>query len=627
MKRFIILTCLLFLIVSVATAKQFRLVTDPDQLSPGDEIMLVNIANNRTVHIHQVNDNSDRHTQLSTYPVTIVDNVINADELMMTFILGGQTDEWKLQISNLKLNSDNISSNYTPIYNTSAPEYIRFQSGYQTNAKPIKIDFNGNFADISYNVKPDYHMQYIDSKFHLSDTTEPCGDSNTAVSIFKAIQENEPTTSLPEPYKYYSTTLSWNNTPNDFIHEQTFGDICLKFYQGTGRYQPRTTTSSVRLYRTNYITIELPDNANITSIHITTTEKTEYLLPGSDCNSDPLSTNSSTIEWYAHTPVNLITITNGTAIEETNPGSTSISSIVVNYYEKPQPVVPTPTVSYDPSTDILSIQVLDPDKNPINNASLYFCFTEDEQTPDKNTIQNIYDIPVLLSQVCDPGTYYLWVYASIDGYSDSTPTKYGPFTVEPPHGSDDIEYRLFSGNLTEMHWYIITSSDGSYALGSPDNDIYSACELPISNVGTPHYWARFNEFNETGILEFQYVDGQFIEKRTKLPLQPKDPVSRTVSDAYITIDNTDPDNHIIQINGQRLGFDGSSFGFTDNHNQAIRVLTTGSTINTGIDAITDENNNTIQPIIYYNLQGIPVDRPTKGLYIKHQGNKTTKIIM
>lgn len=45
----------------------------------------------------------------------------------------------------------------------------------------------------------------------------------------------------------------------------------------------------------------------------------------------------------------------------------------------------------------------------------------------------------------------------------------------------------------------------------------------------------------------------------------------------------------------------------------------------GIDsAVADEAD---APAVYYNLQGVRVDNPEKGLYIKRQGNKTTKVVL
>ena len=42
-----------------------------------------------------------------------------------------------------------------------------------------------------------------------------------------------------------------------------------------------------------------------------------------------------------------------------------------------------------------------------------------------------------------------------------------------------------------------------------------------------------------------------------------------------------------------------------------------------VDTLIDEN----APAVYYNLQGVRVDNPVKGLYIKVQGNKTTKVLV
>ena len=47
----------------------------------------------------------------------------------------------------------------------------------------------------------------------------------------------------------------------------------------------------------------------------------------------------------------------------------------------------------------------------------------------------------------------------------------------------------------------------------------------------------------------------------------------------------------------------------------------------GVEEIIAPENNTEAPVEYYTLQGIRVQNPEKGLYIKRQGNKTTKIFL
>lgn len=49
-------------------------------------------------------------------------------------------------------------------------------------------------------------------------------------------------------------------------------------------------------------------------------------------------------------------------------------------------------------------------------------------------------------------------------------------------------------------------------------------------------------------------------------------------------------------------------------------------ITTGVDKLVIEENGT-QVTEYYNLQGVKVNNPTKGIYIMRQGNKTTKVML
>lgn len=46
---------------------------------------------------------------------------------------------------------------------------------------------------------------------------------------------------------------------------------------------------------------------------------------------------------------------------------------------------------------------------------------------------------------------------------------------------------------------------------------------------------------------------------------------------------------------------------------------------TGIDTIVDSDNN--QPCVYYNLNGVRVEKPVSGFYLVKQGNKVSKVII
>lgn len=70
----------------------------------------------------------------------------------------------------------------------------------------------------------------------------------------------------------------------------------------------------------------------------------------------------------------------------------------------------------------------------------------------------------------------------------------------------------------------------------------------------------------------------------------------------------------------------NSFTFKNIGEQPFAVLVVEYTQG-GSSAITDIAADENAPVEYFNLQGIRVDNPTSGLYIKRQGSKVTKVIM
>ena len=51
----------------------------------------------------------------------------------------------------------------------------------------------------------------------------------------------------------------------------------------------------------------------------------------------------------------------------------------------------------------------------------------------------------------------------------------------------------------------------------------------------------------------------------------------------------------------------------------------GDVVSTGIEGIEADGSNA--PAEYFNLNGVRVDKPENGLYIKHQGGKATKVLV
>lgn len=279
--------------------------------------------------------------------------------------------------------------------------------------------------------------------------------------------------------------------------------------------------------------------------------------------------------------------------------------------------------SYDETNNIITLSVLQEDGTPIDNAKILYSLTTDDTKPlECNEVYNPSEGIRL-----DPGTHYLWAKTQIDGYDDSDITFIESFTIDDNIETPTIAYMsmIYGQELTQNHWYIITADyDGArYAMGTATNDDGSYVAIKLTqNEGT--ILAKLNEFDNNGIAEYTYNNGQLIEKNSGTPLQPTAQTSRA---AQSTLFNIGTDNkHTLTVSGQSLGFNGQSFGFGPNYTNAIKLYTTGSDKNTGITDIVSDNQNDKRPV-YYNLQGIQITTPTHGLYIKRQGNKITKVII
>ena len=45
------------------------------------------------------------------------------------------------------------------------------------------------------------------------------------------------------------------------------------------------------------------------------------------------------------------------------------------------------------------------------------------------------------------------------------------------------------------------------------------------------------------------------------------------------------------------------------------------------NVVADNENNINAPVVYYNLQGVQVANPQGGIFIRKQGNQTSKVIL
>lgn len=66
-------------------------------------------------------------------------------------------------------------------------------------------------------------------------------------------------------------------------------------------------------------------------------------------------------------------------------------------------------------------------------------------------------------------------------------------------------------------------------------------------------------------------------------------------------------------------------GFTSYYSDSLPVTVSFTLPTSGVDTITPDNDNS--PVEYYNLQGIKVSEPAPGIYIRKQGEKTSKVLI
>ena len=57
---------------------------------------------------------------------------------------------------------------------------------------------------------------------------------------------------------------------------------------------------------------------------------------------------------------------------------------------------------------------------------------------------------------------------------------------------------------------------------------------------------------------------------------------------------------------------------------SLKVKVTNEDILTGVEDIAVDAN---APVEYYNLQGVKVENPSNGIFIKKQGTKATKVVL
>jgi len=209
--------------------------------------------------------------------------------------------------------------------------------------------------------------------------------------------------------------------------------------------------------------------------------------------------------------------------------------------------------------------------------------------------------------------------------------------VTPPTPVEPTTYELAT-SLTTGSYVFVANEDGATKLGSPVNASYSYGRIGLSDVTVTDN--KVSAMPENA-FEITVADGK-----------------ATIKDSYDRYYGMD-DSHFTsfqlytEINEGcywAYAFEGNNVKFTNVLNPDCIVSQTKGNEGTwyaniapakaptefnlpmlfkaggdaGIDNISLDNN---APVVYYNLQGVQVANPSNGIYIRRQGNKSTKVLV
>lgn len=155
--------------------------------------------------------------------------------------------------------------------------------------------------------------------------------------------------------------------------------------------------------------------------------------------------------------------------------------------------------------------------------------------------------------------------------------------------------------------------------GNPQLVTVSTKELPNATAGTP---VEPKEVTITELKNCGFLDYVKVENVTFTSTDENK--KYTISDGTNTFTAYNQFGLTINDLGEGKLFDVT--GFVSSYNEDVQLQPTSVVYDdeaTGIEEIATDN----APVEYYNLQGVKVEKPEKGIFIKKQGVKTTKVVL
>lgn len=399
--------------------------------------------------------------------------------------------------------------------------------------------------------------------------------------------------------------------------------INISLAKGSNTNAPKyyTTGSAIRFYGGNTMTVSVKGEFEITDISFTT--GTGSYVWNSESTSSPAGFNPSTNTWKGNS--NSVTLTQGGST-----GHVRLESITVTYAPLAEDAVLAPIITQvnGESTATFTLE------SATEGASIYYTLNGNEPTEESA----LYTEPVEFT-----GSVLVKAVAYKDGkYSNvASSTLTAPAYLYSLKEILELESGVslvLHADMTAIYQnganlYITDGESNMLVYGG--NTTYAPGQKFSKLTGK---YSPYNNQPEVTGATLVEAEGEGVIPEPKKVLL-KDLTSDNVLE-YVIIKNADLTN----INGKRASLtqDGTDFQlyntfnleWAEDSNLDVTGFVTQNFNNVQISPVSIEKNNDNTGVntiaadtvaTYYNLQGVKVANPEKGMYIVVKGNKATKV--
>lgn len=400
------------------------------------------------------------------------------------------------------------------------------------------------------------------------------------------------------------------------------GDIVMTLFKTDGKNGMRLWTDGLRFYKNSNAGFKL-SGATITGITMTVTSGATFAVDGTDITSAGWSGSASevTVDYTASQNRALVTLT-------------------VEYVTGAASSVEAPVVSCADNTVTITAE---------EGATIYY--TTDGSVP--TTASTEYTAPFAITETTTVNaiavkdgesssvtTYSAIYWGEYDGFeafaavgTGAKGTVLGPITTVYENGRylymvDSKGYPMLSYNSTGavsegyVNGDVIASITGTY---SPN---YGLPEILPTAFGTKSSGTAI----EPEVLAVEEVALDMLNKYIKV--ENVTITASTKSNTYILTDadgntltayNTFYNSSYYDVVEIPEGEGYTVEGFVSVYSNAVQLTPISVTAYSGVEGIAADNENA--PVEYFNLQGVRVNNPANGLYIRRQGTNVSKVLV